>query len=466
MTLGKIDGNTLQYDASEGTLGLYSPAGAGFIADTDGSLYAGDTDGAHMRWDNASRAFQVRNAEDVKISLDANGDGFFDGTVYAQGGRIYGTMAVDGLLRVGDVDGPQVAMGRFERINNSGDLVETGEILATDASNLPWFHVVAGGETAGGGYFHLGATGEYAGRMTFDGVTLSVANWIVDSEGLVSPSGYIQLDTIDGLRFISPVDEPATEGMGGEVYEDHMISVWLNETDAQPTHRISAWQSSSSPPEHTLFLQAEPPAGQRARILHSALGTAQADLRFRAVGAYNTPNQQVTQVDLWAYREEGGGAFTHRRIDMDTDLLYLKPYTAATAPGGTIQDGCMLHTEEYDPGGGDGFYVRAGGYFRAVALDADGWQSLTVADDGITLGNVKFYTCSDAGGSFTINLPAATAKTREWEYILLKSNSSANTITVSGTINGATSYALTNQYQCIIIRRAGAAYNIISEVNA
>ena len=168
---GYVSGNYLHFDQSAGTLGVYSPAGAGFIAAADGSLYAGDTDGAHMRWNTATRAVEVRNGEDVKISLDANGDAMFDGMVYAQGGRIYGQMQVDGLFRAGDVDGPSVSLGRFERLVGE-TLVESGEIIATDDKNMPWFHVTAGGSTSNGGWFHLGGTGDYPQRLTYDGADL------------------------------------------------------------------------------------------------------------------------------------------------------------------------------------------------------------------------------------------------------------------------------------------------------
>ena len=171
--LGHPD-NFLLYDQSEGTLGLYTAAGAGFIADSDGSLFAGDSDGAHMRWSSASRALEIRNGEDVKISLDANGDGLFDGMVYASGGRIYGQMQVDGLFRAGDVDGPSISLGRFERLNESNVLVESSEIVATDAANLPWFRVVAGGSTPGGGWFQVGNPGDYQQRMTYDGTRLAL----------------------------------------------------------------------------------------------------------------------------------------------------------------------------------------------------------------------------------------------------------------------------------------------------
>jgi len=467
--LGHPD-NFLMYDQSEGTLGLYTAAGAGFIADSDGSLFAGDSDGAHMRWSSASRALEVRNGEDVKISLDANGDGFFDGTIYASGGRIYGEMQVDSRLRAGDVDGPNVTLGKFERIDEtSGVLVESSEIVATNASNLPWFHVVAGGGTDNGGYFHLGNPGDYSGRMTYDGETLQVANWIVDSKSLVSPSGNIELDTVDGIRFINPPDGGAGEAWGSNDYEDRMISVWQNASDNLPIHRISAWRYATTPVLHTLFVQAQPPTGERARTLISALGDSQAQVVIRAVGGYDTANEQTPTITLTGYNAEGTGPYTHSRIELDAELTYFKARTLSTAPGGTIQNGHLLHSNgTYEPGAGAGVYIYYGGYWVPVALagDATGWEVLDVSDDGATAGNVRFYTCDASGGAFTVNLPAATAKPRDWEYTFYKSDSSANAVTIdadgAATINGASTYALTKQYQAVTIRRLGANWAVKS----
>ena len=80
---GGQNGNYLLYSQNDGTLGLYTPAGAGFIATRDGSLQAGNAAGAHMLWNSASRALEIRNGEDVRISLADTGDASFDGTVYA-----------------------------------------------------------------------------------------------------------------------------------------------------------------------------------------------------------------------------------------------------------------------------------------------------------------------------------------------------------------------------------------------
>ena len=460
--LGHPD-NFLMYDQSEGTLGLYTAAGAGFIADSDGSLFAGDSDGAHMRWSSASRALEIRNGEDVKISLDANGDGFFDGTIYASGGRIYGQMQVDGLFRAGDVDGPSISLGRFERLNESNVLVESSEIIATDAANLPWFHVVAGGGTPGGGWFQVGNPGDYSGRMTYDGETLSVAGWIVDSERLRSPGGILNLSTVEGVQFIGFETTALTQDVG------RMVTFWAAEGDAWPTHRISTYVNDSETPDnHRLVIQAQPLPDFRGSVYLGTTSYKEAKTRVRAIGGYNTVNQQQAYIDLWAYREEGGGAFTHSRIDISADIIYPMPYTAATIPGGTIQNGGLINIDgTYEPGAGAGLYAYFGGYWKPLALVADGWEAVDSGDSGMTAGNVQFYTCDATGGKIDIALPAATAKPRDWEYTFYKSDASGNAITIdadgAATINGATTYVLTTQHQAVTIRRVGANWAIKSK---
>jgi len=460
---GYIDGNYLLFDQSEGTLGVYSPAGAGFIADSDGSLCAGDTDAAHMRWNSASRALEIRNGEDVKISLDANGDGFFDGTIYAQGGRIYGEMQVDSRLRAGDVDGPNVTLGKFERIDEtSGALVESSEIVATDAANLPWFRVVAGGSTAGGGWFQVGNPGDYAGRMTYDGETLQVASWIVDSERLRSPGGTLNLSTTEGVQFIGTSTEELLADRG------RMLTFWSSATDPRPTHHISAHLNDETPDNHRLVVQVQPLDAFRGSLYAGVISTQQAQTRLRSIGGYDTVNQQQAYIDLWAYREEGGGVFTHSRIDISADIIYPMPYTAATIPGGTIQNGGLINSNgTYEPGAGAGLYAYFGGYWKPLALVADGWEAVDSGDSGMTAGNVQFYTCDATGGKIDIALPAATAKPRDWEYTFYKSDSSANAIAIdadgSATINGALTYTLSNQHQAVTIRRVGANWAIKSK---
>jgi len=278
----------------------------------------------------------------------------------------------------------------------------------------------------------------------------------------------ITIDTEGGIRFFNP---PAgtTDGLGESTYEDHMISVWESAGDTLPVHRISAWRYESSPILHTLFVQAQPPAGERARTIISALGDSQAQLVLRAVGGYDTVNQQNPTITITGYNGEGAGLYTHSRIELDADLTYLKARTAATAPGGTIQTGHILHTNgTHDPGAGAGVYIYYNGYWVPVALagDATGWEAVDSTDSGMTAGNVRFYTCDATGGKITINLPAATSKPRNWEYTFHKSDSSANAITIepdgAATINGAPSYILTAQYQAVTLRRLGANWAVKS----
>lgn len=165
--------NHLFYDQSEGRLTIGNETGDGFIATSSGDLWAGRTDGAHMHWNQATGALQLRNGEVVRVEIDAAGNAFFDGVVQAAGGRIYGTMQVDALLRAGHVDGPSVTLGRFVTdADSESGAVESAEIIAYDARNLPWFHVVAGGGTSGGGWFQLGGVGEYPNRLVYNGETL------------------------------------------------------------------------------------------------------------------------------------------------------------------------------------------------------------------------------------------------------------------------------------------------------
>jgi hypothetical protein len=292
-------------------------------------------------------------------------------------------------------------------------------------------------------------------------VTLTVADWIVDSDRLRSPGGILNLSTTAGIQFVGIETTALLQDTG------RMLTFWTAEDDAWPTHRISAYLSDEAVDNHRLVIQAQPLSDFRASVYLSALSQQQSHVRVRAVGGYGTPSQQSTELDLWGYREEGGGTFTHRRIDLNTDITRLYAYTGAAIPGGTIQNGSILHSDgTYNPGAGAGVYIYYGGYWVPVSLagDATGWEAISTT---ATAGNVRYYTCSDAGGSYTITLPAATSLPRNWQYTFKKSNSSANTITIdadgAATIDGAATYALTTQYQFVTIRRAGANWDIIAK---
>lgn len=315
-------------------------------------------------------------------------------------------------------------------------------------------------------YLDYNGDGHFTGQVyTGEG---SVGGWAIRTAMLASPGDAIRLDTTEGLQFFSPESEDP-EVTGEEYGESRMVSFWTSLTDDHSSHRISAINDGGSPEEHTLLLQAQPLTGKRARAMLSALGDYQASARVRAVGGYDTANQQMAYIDLWAYRAEGTAPFTHTRIDLSAEIIYPMPYTAAAIPGGTIQNGGLLHSNgTYEPGAGAGVYIWYGGYWVPVALagDATGWEAVDSSDSGMTAGNVRFYTCDATSGKITINLPAATAKPRNWEYTFHKSDSGANEVAIepdgAATINGAASYILTAQYQTVTIRRLGANWAIKS----
>ncbi len=73
--------------------------------------------------------------------------------------------------------------------------------------------------------------------------------------------------------------------------------------------------------------------------------------------------------------------------------------------------------------------------------------TVAAADQG------KVYPVNATGGAITVNLPASSGIPDGYEVTVFKSDSSSNAVTIDGasseTINGATTYALTKQFQGI-----------------
>lgn len=172
--LGNLAANYLLYDHSEGTFGLYTPAGAGVLLDNDGSARFGHSDGGHMLWDSASESLKIKSGPTVVSEIDSLGNASFTGIITATGGRITGDMQVDARLRAGDVDGPAVYIGK---LTDEGGIAYAGQILVTDTENVPWFHVRTGND--GTGFLHVGRPGDYPNRLTLE-VTESAATLTFD----------------------------------------------------------------------------------------------------------------------------------------------------------------------------------------------------------------------------------------------------------------------------------------------
>ena len=203
---GNLAGNFLQYNQTDGTLGLYTPDGAGVIMDNDGTFIAGHQDHGHMKWDATSESLKIMSGREVMAEIGDAGSATFQGIITAQGGRITGRMLVEEVLQVGDTDGPAIYVGKFIRTNDTGEDVETAEIIATDPNNLPWLHVVAGGETAAGGYFHLGGTGDYSNNLSFDGerVVLSGALIWAGGKGVADETGISHTEDANTFWRVKP----------------------------------------------------------------------------------------------------------------------------------------------------------------------------------------------------------------------------------------------------------------------
>ena len=209
--LGNLAANFLLYDHSEGTLGLYTPAGSGVLLKRDGGTRFGHPDGAHMDWDSADGNLRLLSGSVVTVDIDAqSGNAEFTGVMTATGGRITGDMQVDARLRAGDVDGPAVYIGK---LTNEDGSAYAGQILVTDTENVPWFSVTTGND--GTGHLQIGRPGNYPNRLTLDvtatGSTLvydgdiytgngQIAGWTINSTQIVSADGDLTLDKDAGIE--------------------------------------------------------------------------------------------------------------------------------------------------------------------------------------------------------------------------------------------------------------------------
>ncbi len=101
----------------------------------------------------------------------------------------------------------------------------------------------------------------------------------------------------------------------------------------------------------------------------------------------------------------------------------------------------------------DGEILESGGKLRTGYLLVN-TTPVTLNVDGPSMIKVDA-----SGGARTVNLPTAVGCAGQF-YTIIKSDSSANTVTVDGatteTINGALTFVLTAQYQSVVLRSDGA----------
>ena len=185
-----------------------------------------------------------------------------------------------------------------------------------------------------------------------------MADWIVNSHELTAPSGYVSLDTTRGIVFVGAAEEPLQRGATASASAiNYMLTFWdVSVDDAWPTHHILAYTNSDTTPDkRILHIEAQPLSGYQSLLRLSSLCDQEAKIEIRAVGGYDLAGQQQTKLNLTAYRGSGTGSpFGYRRIDVDTDVLYLLPTDTATLTG-TVPNGALINSDgTYDPGSGRG----------------------------------------------------------------------------------------------------------------
>lgn len=472
--LGNMAANFLLYDHSEGTLGLYTPAGASILLDNDGSAQFGHSDGAHMKWDSASASLKIlagitSEGEVIVAEIDALGNATFEGVMTATGGRITGDMQVDAMLRAGDVDGPSVNVGKLV---DEGGVAYAGLISVTDTENVPWFVVRTGDD--GTGHLQIGRPGDYPNRLTLDvtptGSTLvydgtayiangNIAGWIITDQQLVSPAGYVTLDKGQGVVFTAYDYGASLAGDSGSDFLPNRMISYVND-GGDVLHRMEAW-SDTIDAEHreTIKLTGTALGTGAGRSYMSLRTIAEGEARtsLRAIGGWDLPAQEDTRLDLWAYRDEHTGTFDYRRIDLETDAMLISQ-TDIASYAGAIAAGTIIHTDgTFDPGVGAGLYVYMGSTWRPIELvDA---PIVRKTADFTADGSASYYVDCTAG-DVTCTLPDASTMPPGWTYTFKRQDASGNVVYINpGTDNidgSATDRQLTSQWAYLVIRK----YNI------
>lgn len=143
------------------------------------------------------------------------------------------------------------------------------------------------------------------------------------------------------------------------------------------------------------------------------------------------------------------------RADADTGIYGLTTNTLGFATGGSERG-------RIDSSGRWGF----GQTSPLSTVDTTSFASGIVSKTGAYTATATDHTilCNATSAAFTITLPASSGATRR-RYVIKKTDSSANAVTIDGnaseTIDGATTYALNNQYESVEIQCDGSNWHII-----
>jgi hypothetical protein len=88
-------------------------------------------------------------------------------------------------------------------------------------------------------------------------------------------------------------------------------------------------------------------------------------------------------------------------------------------------------------------------------------SSVVEKSSNYTIGNnEEMVACDASGGAFTVTMPSVTGK-EGYEYIIKKTDSSSNYVTISGTIDGDSSFDLEAQDESVVLKCNGTDWWII-----
>lgn len=156
---------------------------------------------------------------------------------------------------------------------------------------------------------------------------------------------------------------------------------------------------------------------------------------------------------------EAGNAFTSSSTSRNGGDVYV--YGGQPTVSGTVGNVILAYSNTLTGKVGVGTSAPKSTFHTSGSVGmkiASKTATYTAADETIIL-------CDATSASFTINLPASTGVT-DRIYIIKKTDSSANTVTIDGnaseTIDGATTKVISTQYDKVIIACDGSNWHVIN----
>lgn len=105
-------------------------------------------------------------------------------------------------------------------------------------------------------------------------------------------------------------------------------------------------------------------------------------------------------------------------------------------------------------------------WLAKLNLDSDMVTSWSTAYTTVASDHQKLINCNASGGAFSITVLGSTTAGEGYEFIVKKTDSSVNAVTIDGnaseTIDGATTLVLSNQYEAAWLRVDGSNLHVIS----